>query len=471
MQCPVCGSVLPAGGVCPRCHLDTALYQKVRLTAAKLYNKGLSQAREGDLSGAELSLLNSLKFDKRNCEARNLLGLVYYRRGRMADALKHWIISTSLEDANNPARGYIDDLQAHGRALEQANDAVRMFNLARRYLIQGSDDLAMIQLKKAINLSPYLSEARNLLALCYIRAGEENRAIPLLERVLRQDSGNPLAKHLLELLGRPVREPVREVKKPPREPRAASLRDVPPNRAQKALHQKRITEALQTSRRRLLVITPAEILAFGLGILITAVVSFTLIFPALSDGKNREISQLTDQLAQSETARTALSEQTNKLSNETKRLQAQLDEYQNQSDVVVRQTRLTQAQSLIGSGDYGNAALLLLELDVSDLPAAAQAAYEAAKEASFGPGARSFYQAAMTAYQSGDLTTAETNFENALKLANADTDFVPEALYYMAYIAESKNEADRAKTYWERIVNEYPESAHGEEARERLGMP
>ena len=57
------------------------------------YNDGLKKANIRDLSGAIVSLRRSLQYNRANIAARNLLGLVYYGRGDVAEALVEWILS------------------------------------------------------------------------------------------------------------------------------------------------------------------------------------------------------------------------------------------------------------------------------------------------------------------------------------------------------------------------------------------
>ena len=68
------------------------------------YNDGLRKAQIQDLSGAILSLRQSLQYNKGNIAARNLLGLVYYGRGEVAEALVEWIISKNLKPRDNIAK-------------------------------------------------------------------------------------------------------------------------------------------------------------------------------------------------------------------------------------------------------------------------------------------------------------------------------------------------------------------------------
>ena len=60
------------------------------------YNDGLRKAQIRDMSGAITSLRKSLQYNRANIDARNLLGLVYYGRGEVAEGLVEWIISKNL---------------------------------------------------------------------------------------------------------------------------------------------------------------------------------------------------------------------------------------------------------------------------------------------------------------------------------------------------------------------------------------
>ncbi len=51
------------------------------------YNDGLKRANIRDLTGAITSLKKSLQYNRDNIASRNLLGLVYYGRGDVVEAL------------------------------------------------------------------------------------------------------------------------------------------------------------------------------------------------------------------------------------------------------------------------------------------------------------------------------------------------------------------------------------------------
>lgn len=55
---------------------------KVLYQSNAWYNDGLKKAGIRDLTGATASLKKSLQYNRDNIAARNLLGLVYYGRGK-----------------------------------------------------------------------------------------------------------------------------------------------------------------------------------------------------------------------------------------------------------------------------------------------------------------------------------------------------------------------------------------------------
>ena len=60
----------------------SSVQRKALSLSVRYYNQGLDKAEIRDLSGAIDLLRRSLKFNKLNIEARNLLGLVYFETGR-----------------------------------------------------------------------------------------------------------------------------------------------------------------------------------------------------------------------------------------------------------------------------------------------------------------------------------------------------------------------------------------------------
>ena len=97
--------------ICRFCGQDLAIIHHVKRISNAYYNMGLEKAQVRDLSGAILVLKKSLQFNKNNIDARNLLGLVYYGRGDVVEALAEWVLSKNLQPKENIANYYIQKVK------------------------------------------------------------------------------------------------------------------------------------------------------------------------------------------------------------------------------------------------------------------------------------------------------------------------------------------------------------------------
>lgn len=195
MNCSNCNVSLNKEHICPKCGTDYSLYERIQKLSNQYYNNGLMKAKARDLSGAAECLRTSLQLNKKNVPARNLLGLVYYEMGDADLALKEWNISKVLKFRGNPAEKYIADLFSDKDSINSYNNSIRKFNLALATVQEEHNiDMAIIQLKKVININPRLLKAYQLLALLYIQTGQYAKALAILNRCLEVDRGNLCAR-------------------------------------------------------------------------------------------------------------------------------------------------------------------------------------------------------------------------------------------------------------------------------------
>ena len=193
MVCYQCGCQLSEQDYCTSCGADVSLYKKILALSNHYYNVGLDRARVRDLTGAIDSLEQSLKYNSRNVEARNLLGLVYYEIGECTEAMSEWILSMNVEPKKNIASDYIQRIQNNPSRYDVIRQTMKKFNQALAYCRQGSKDLAVIQLKKVLSLSPRFVKAHLLLALLHIDNEDWEKAKKELGKVLNVDRGNTQA--------------------------------------------------------------------------------------------------------------------------------------------------------------------------------------------------------------------------------------------------------------------------------------
>ena len=143
MKCYRCGCKLSEHDFCTNCNADVRLYKKIIRTSNYFYNQGLDKAKVNDISGAIVSLRESLKFNRHNIKARNLLGLCYYEIGEITAALSEWVISKNMRDNKNLASGYIENLQSSPAVLDSIDSAIKKYNLSLEYCKQTTFSFAL----------------------------------------------------------------------------------------------------------------------------------------------------------------------------------------------------------------------------------------------------------------------------------------------------------------------------------------
>lgn len=200
MRCYKCNSVLTDNDYCLKCGADVSVYKIVVKSSNSYYNLGLAKAQVRDLTGAVSALKTSLKINKSNIKARNLLGLVYFEIGETALALKEWVISVNLKPDKNVATVYIKKVKFNPNKLEQLNQAAKKYNYALNKLQEGSDDVALIQLKKVVTLNPRFVRAQLLLGLLYMKHGNMDKAAKTIKKALETDRTNTLGLRYMDEL-------------------------------------------------------------------------------------------------------------------------------------------------------------------------------------------------------------------------------------------------------------------------------
>lgn len=332
MICYRCGSVLSEDKFCHGCGADVTVYKKVLSLSNTYYNMGLAKANIRDLTSAADLLRRSIKFDKRNIDARNLLGLVYFEMGEAVQALSEWVISKNIQPNDNRADVYIKELQSNPTRLDTINQTIKKFNVALGYAQEGNDDLAIIQLKKVLNLNPNLIKGHLILALLYMRRGEYDRAKKPIMKVLKIDANNVLAKEYLN-----------EIENKPNK-KGASEESTVAKTSTKITERKRFKPEFDTGANEPLsgydVIIPKNgykesnngtiaVLNVIIGIIIGVAATFFLITPArlniLNSTHKKEVVNLNSQIASLNSKISDLNTQLDDANNSKGELQSQID--------------------------------------------------------------------------------------------------------------------------------------------------
>jgi len=422
---------------CPYCEFDIASYKKIKRLSAQFYNKGLEQAKNRELSNAIESLNTAIGLDKTNIDARNLLGLIYYEIGEIGMALTHWVISSNLKKEDNLAINYMDKIQKNTMQLEAYNDSIKMFNQSLEYIKQKSEDLAIIQLKKALQLNPHFVKAHCLLAACYMSEKEQDKALNHIEKALQIDVSSSNAIRYLKML-----KPNFSV--------ASLSRTAERRPATVNLKSKNISRSSSPQM--------GQLLGFIAGAVCTFAVLFTLVIPDKTNDLKKRISELDSERQRLEERINETIEEKNEiitaLREENKSLQESNNQLQQKQLAMEQEEKINQAESLYGSRKYEEAAELLYSIDEAFLSPETKIKYENLKNNVFPQAARIHYDRGRSSYSKGNYENARADFEKSL-LYKQDANYSDNALYYIARTYEHEQDLEKAKELYSQVIERY----------------
>ncbi len=107
---------------------------------------------------------------------------------------------------------------------DKIRNSIFLYNKAIESLRSGSEDIAAIELKKAISMNPQFYEAMNLLGVCYGYSGDKEKAAEVFNKVMEAESNSIMAMEYMQQFGliesmqprknRQVKQPVQQPGEP-----------------------------------------------------------------------------------------------------------------------------------------------------------------------------------------------------------------------------------------------------------------
>ena len=445
MKCFNCGADLKDSEYCSQCGADVKLYSRMLKLSNAYYNEGLEKAKVRDLSGAVLALRESLKINKKNTNARNLLGLVYYEMGMAVEALTQWIISRSFQSSKNIADEYIESIQNNPARLDTVNTSLRKYNQALVYCQQGSYDLAIIQLKKVLSVNGKLLDAHLLLALLYMKVENYARARNEIKKVLAVDCNNTQALRYLKELNQETD------KDQPKE-------------------EEKNKDYITYTRDNETIIQPVgvkdnsgfhAILNVVIGLVIGVAVMGLLIMPALQSKKSGELNKAVAEYSDQVDAKSATLDS---LKQENESLKQQAEEAtkaaSDAADKVSSYEELLKAYASYSAGDSAAALQELEAINQDTLSDDAKTLYSSVFSEVGVTAVKDLYKTGYDAYQKGDYATAIEDLGKCYELDNTQGD----ALYFLARSYHKSGDTENAKTYYQKVVDEFPNTKKATDA-------
>lgn len=451
MKCYHCDCELTDQDICPTCGADVALYKKLMSLSNLYYNEGLEKATVRNLTGAAESLHQSLKLNKGNIDARNLLGLVYYEMGEVVAALSEWVISKNLSADDNAADDYMNELRNNPTRLDTMNQTVKKYNIALKYCQQNSLDLAVIQLKKVLSMNPSFIRAHQLLALLYLNGGNYAKAERELEKCARIDTGNTLTqRYLMEARHMQI----------PGEDEAKHISEIPSSK--EVVQYRSGNETIIQPVHNLQPRGAVSMLSIAIGTVLGIAIACFLILPAriqtINSSNTDRIAAISEQSDSKSAKLTEYEQEIANLKKEKDGLKTQIDSYQGTDTTMDAMGALMAATStyLTKPSDIETIAGYLEHVDLSKMGSSATAEFTELYNSLVklvGPKMASmYYNSGYAAYKKQDYDTAVTALTAAYQYDNTNGD----ALFYLANCYYEKGNTDQAKKIYDQVINDFP---------------
>ncbi len=420
------------------------------------YNDGLKKANIRDLSGAIASLKKSLQYNRDNVPARNLLGLVYYGRGEVVEALVEWIISKNIRSHGNIATYYIKKVQESPSELEAINQAAKKYNQSLMYCQQGGEDLAAIQLRKVIAAHPNFVRAYQLLALLYMESEQYAKARQMIRKAHKLDTTNEITLRYMHEL------------KQLRSDNGEKLTQEKDQTVSYKLGNETIIQPISATLKDNA--TMMTILNIVIGIVVGAAVVWFLIVPTvkqnMSAKTNKEIIAYSEQIAGKES--------------EIDILNQELTQYKSESEATENEKAIAQGtqasyEALVAAMEhyrqtnYNRATLAdeLLAIQTESLGATGKTTYDAIANEVFEEQCSSLYEAAQKSFAVANYGTVIEKMEKVVKMKEGYAN--GEAILLLMNAYQKNGDTEKATQVYNRILELYPNTEIATKAAEAMG--
>lgn len=434
------------------------------LKAAKLsalyYNEGLKRAKIRDLTGAIICLKNSLKLNKLNTDARNLLGLIYSEMGDTVASLGEWVISRHFNDENNPCEEYLSYFQRNPTRLDGANKVIKKYNSAIKSLHTDSEDLAIIQLKKVIALNPRHVKALQLLSLLYIKNKRYSEAAKHLKTAKKIDVCNPTTLLYLNELKAVsgITEKTVEVK---------------PERVLFADSDSFAPASSYKEDKPSVLPWINLVLGIALGAAFFAVAMLPGIKAKSVEGKLAEIVSLNESLSEANNSLSQLESRNDELSKEIESLKRKYQSTEAKKEEKKKEEEKEYKKELIDAanffmlGDEKQAAESLIKIDKEKLKEKESLAlYNNLTGKVFEKQALALFNEGRSWYNKGRFDKATPILTESYKMNSQNV----ETVYYLGRAYDRLGEKEKAKEWYTKVIDEFGTTARASDAKYKLRL-
>ncbi|MDQ2087396.1 tetratricopeptide repeat protein [Herbivorax sp. ANBcel31] len=359
----------------------------------------------------------------------------------------------------------LDKLSESDKSMpDKIRNSIVLYNKALEDFKSKSEDIAIIELKKAISLNPEFQEAINLLGVFYTYVGDYENASATFKKVIDKEKNCVKAIEYLKEVNPEYQFPFETLQ----DAKGTKLAKQS-NKSKKKKTKKAKENGLNDKIINFEEFGISDVIKIGAGFIIGGILVFvlTLSIYSIRDNDNEAKTDENQQLQTIDEEQEAYKEKFYKLNEEYSNLSKELEEFKQESQHYLNNYRLIEAEELLEDERYEEAADKLVLL----------------KDANFGEREQQKFNrlydevidtAAWRAFEEGRDLLQDERYEEALEKLNKVELYVDRwehshyNLFYIGICHENLNDSQEALKFYNKAVERYPDTHGASLSRERI---
>lgn len=324
---------------------------------------------------------------------------------------------------------------------DNIKNSIALYNKAIESLKMDSEDIAIIELKKAISINPNFYEAMNLLGLCYAYVGEHDKAAEMFNKVISAENNSVRALGYLNKLKKEDSSiGVNKSRKRSRG-KASSKESSNANRRQRKTLDKK---GLKADIRKYLI----GFTAGGLLVLLISLVAFPTSEPPVDiDTMKKQFNEEIN----------LYKSKYNDLKRDYDSLQDELTAANSELEYYTSLVKLYEIESMFSNKKYEEAADMLLLMKTVDFRDPEKEKFNSLYEKIMPVAAESLYVKGKELYNQGKYEEALNNLDK-VETYMKDYNKMDAVLYYKGKCYQALNDFAKAKIMYNKLISDYPET-------------
>lgn len=351
-------------------------------------------------------------------------------------------------------------IQEDEKVPDNIRNSIFLYNKAIDSLKTGSEDIAVIELKKATSMNPSFNEAWNLLGICYSYIGDMEKASEVFSRVMKAESNSVLAMGYMQKLGLTDTVPAlaeKQTKKTPDKP-GDPLKRIRTSNTPKVEKKGGKQNKKQTLIYYLMIGT-----AFATGFLLAVAIYFLI--------PEKEI--IVPQPDQS-TIEAAVNEAKAEYQVKADGLEKKIDSLQIEKESAIQQVdyyksslKLYEIESLYRDKKYQDSADMLLLMKTVEFQNEEKEKFDGLYKTVMPLAAKSAYDQGYKLYNARKYPDSLESFEK-VEMYDANYSRMDAVLYYTGRCHQFAQDSRTAIALFQKLVDNYPKSGFYKSAKARI---